>query len=93
MSHLSDIVRSNFVLNSTEYDALHFFDKVDKQTQVELETDSALLARKLLEVKGWSSNMYMYIVYTPACAISDLQAPSSRAITNLFPVEAITHAQ
>ena len=44
-------VRSIFVLNSTEYDARQF-NKLDQQTQVEFETDSSVMAKKLLELEG-----------------------------------------
>lgn len=45
----SGIAISNFVLNSTEFDA-RLFDKKDQETQVELE--SALFPQKFLELKG-----------------------------------------
>lgn len=44
-------VKSIFVLNSTEYDARQF-NKLDQQTQVEFETDSSVMAKKLLELEG-----------------------------------------
>ena len=43
--------KKHFVLNSTEYDARQF-NKLDQQTQVEFETDSSVMAKKLLELEG-----------------------------------------